>query len=98
MIRGAELKVCQPSLNKCTHINRLLQLLVPFEVTQDRTPDEKEITNRTDQSIKKLVRPRHVAAQNADIYEGLLLKMSDHYHWGECRVNITLICEAFRLV
>ena len=67
LIRGAELKVYQPSLSKCTNINRPLQLLVPFEVTQERTPDEKEITNRTDNSIEKPVRPRRVAAQSADI-------------------------------
>ena len=42
LIRGAELKVYQP-LNKCTHINRPLQLLVLFEVTQEHTPNEKEI-------------------------------------------------------
>ena len=41
LIRGPVLKVYQPSLSKCTHINRPLQLLVPFEVTQERTPDEK---------------------------------------------------------
>ena len=45
LIRGAELKVYQPSLSKCTNINRPLQLLVPFEVTQERTPDEKKSTN-----------------------------------------------------
>ena len=71
LIRGAKLKVYQPSLSKCTHINRPLQLLVPFEVTQERTPDGKEITNRTDNSIEKLVKPRHLAAQNADILRRL---------------------------
>ena len=95
MIRGAELKVYQPSLSKCTHINRPLQLLVPFEVTQERTPDGKETTNRTDNSIEKLVKPRRVAAQNADILRRLTMNMSDRCHWGECRVNITLSCEAF---
>ena len=69
--RGAELKVYQPSLNKYTHINRPLQLLVPFEVTQERTPHEKEITNRTDNSIEKQVRPRFVAAQNPEILRRL---------------------------
>ena len=74
LIRGAELKVYQPSLSKCTHINRPLQLLVPFEVIQERTPAEKEITNRTDNSIGKLVRPRRVAAQNADILQRLIME------------------------
>ena len=71
LIRGAELKVYQPSLSKCTHINRPLQLLVPFEATQERTPDGKEITNRTDNYIEKLVKPRRLAAQNADILRRL---------------------------
>ena len=68
LVRGAEFKVYQPSLSKCTHINRPLQLLVPFEMTQKRTPDEKEITKRTDKSIEKLIRLiSRVAAQNKDI-------------------------------
>ena len=67
LIRGAKLKVYQSSPNTCTNINGPLQLLVPFEVTQERTPDEKEITNRRDNSIEKLIRPRRAAAQNADI-------------------------------
>ena len=46
LIRGAELKVCQPSLSRSKHINRPLQLLVPLEVTQERTLDEKETVNR----------------------------------------------------
>ena len=70
LVRGAELKVYQPSLSKCAHINRPLQLLVPFEMTQKQTPDEKEITKRTNNSIEKLVIPRRVAAQNADILRG----------------------------
>ena len=74
LIRGAELMVYQSSLSKCTHINRPLQLLVPFELTQERTPDEKESTNRTDNSIEKLVRPRRVAAQNADILRKLTME------------------------
>ena len=52
LIGGAELKVYQPSLSKCKHINRPLQLLVSFEVTQERTLDEKETTNRTDNYIE----------------------------------------------
>ena len=63
LIGVVEPYVYQPSLSKCTHINQPLQLLVPFEVTQERIPDENEITDRTDHSIEKLVRPRLVAAQ-----------------------------------
>ena len=74
LIRGAELEVYQPSLSKCTHINRPLPLLVPFEVTQERTPDAKESTNRTDNSIEKLVRRCRVAAQNADIFRRLTME------------------------
>ena len=81
LIRGAELKVYQPSLSKCTNINRPLQLLVPFEVTQERTPDEKEITNRTDNSIEKLVRPRRAAAQNVDILQRLTMQ-------DECQLSL----------
>ena len=40
-------------------------------MTQKRTPDEKEITKRTDKSIEKLIRLTklisRVAAQNKDI-------------------------------
>ena len=37
-------------------------------MTQKRTPDEKEITKRTDKSIEKLIRLiSRVAAQNKDI-------------------------------
>ena len=64
LIRGKDNLMRGAELNKCTHINRPLQLLV-LEVTQKRTLDEKEITNRTDNSIEKLVRPRLVAARNA---------------------------------
>ena len=58
----------------CTTINRPLQLLVPFEVTQEQTPDEKEITNRTDNSIEKVVRPHRLAAQKADILRRLTIE------------------------
>ena len=71
LIEGAELKVYQPSLSRCTHINRPLQLLVTFEVTQERTHDKNETTNRTDNTVQKLVRPRHIAAQNAGILRRL---------------------------
>ena len=64
----------QPSLSKCKHINRPLQLLVSFEVTQERTLDEKETTNRTDNYIEKLVRLCRVAAQNADILRRLAIE------------------------
>ena len=74
MIRGAELEVYQPSLSKCNPINRPLQLLVPFEVAQERTSDEKESTNRTDNSIEKLVISRCVAAQNTDILRRLTME------------------------
>ena len=74
LIRGAKLKVYQSSPNTCTNINRPLQLLVPFEVTQEWTPDEKEITNRTVNSIEKLLRPRRAAAQNADILRWLAME------------------------
>ena len=60
LIRGAELKIYQPSVSRCTHINRPLQLLVPLEVTQERTLDEKETINRTGNSVEKPVRPRRV--------------------------------------
>ena len=72
LIGGAELKVYQPSLSKCKHINRPLQLLV--EVTQERALDEKETTNRTYNYIEKLVRLCRVAAQNADILRRLAIE------------------------
>ena len=66
-------KVSQVALFYTT-INRPLQLLVPFEVTHERTPDEKEITNRTNNSIEKVVRPSRLAAQNADILRRLTIE------------------------
>ena len=98
MIRGAELKVYQPSLNKCTHINWPLQLLVQFDLRQERTPDEKELTKWTDNSIEKQVRPRHVAAQNVDILRRLTIEDEWPLSLGEACVNITLIYEALWLV
>ena len=74
LIGGAELKVYQPSLCKCKHINRPLQLLVSFEVTQERALDEKETTNRTYNYFEKLVRLCRVAAQNADILRRLAIE------------------------
>ena len=71
LIEGTELKIYQPSLNRYTHINQPLQLLVTFEVTQERTHDENETTNRTDNTVQKLVRPRGIAAQNAGILRRL---------------------------
>ena len=67
LIRGAEFKVYQLSLSGCTHINRPLQLLIPFEMTQERTPNEKETTTRTD--LKKPVRPHPIVAQNAEVLQ-----------------------------
>ena len=57
-------------------------------MTQERTPDEKETTNRTDNSIEKPVRPGRVAAQNADN------NLRRFIVEDECRVNITLGCKA----
>ena len=74
LIRGAELKVYQLSLGGCTHINRPLQLLIPFEMTQERTPNEQETTSRTDNSIKKPVRPRPIVAQNAEVLQRLTVE------------------------
>ena len=48
-------------------------VLYLHEVTQERTPDEKKSTNRTDNSIEKLLRSRRVAAQNADILQRLTM-------------------------
>ena len=43
LIRGKDNLIRGAELNKCTHINRPLQLLVPFEVAQKRTLDEKKL-------------------------------------------------------
>ena len=43
-------------------------------MTQERTADEQEITNRTNDSIEKIVRVRRVAAQNADILRRLTIE------------------------
>ena len=53
LIRGVELKVFQPKLNRTVTINRPLQLIIPFEI------------NKTAESVS--TRPRRVAAVNADI-------------------------------
>ena len=43
-------------------------------MTQERTPDEQEITNRTNNSIEETVRASRVAAQNADILRRLTIE------------------------
>lgn len=43
-------------------------------MTQGRTTDEKETTNKTDASIEKPVRPQHVVAQNVDILRRLTVE------------------------
>ena len=53
LIRGVELKVFQPKLNHTVTINRPLLLIIPFEI------------NKTVESVS--IRPRRVAAANADI-------------------------------
>ena len=53
LIRGVELKVFQPKLNRIVTINRTLQLIIPFEI------------NKTVESVS--ARPRRVAAVNAAI-------------------------------
>ena len=53
LIRGVELKVFQPKLNRTVTINRSLQLVIPFEI------------NKTVENVS--IRPRRVAAANADI-------------------------------
>ena len=52
-IRGVELKVFQPKLNRTVTINRSLQLIIPFEI------------NKIVENVS--IRPRRVAAANADI-------------------------------
>ena len=53
LIRGVELKVFQPKLNRTATINRPLQLIIPFKI-------KKTVDNIS-------TRPRRVAAINADI-------------------------------
>ena len=77
MVRGAIPNVyinLHLVLSRYTHTNRLLQLLIPFAVTQGRTTDEKETTKKTDASIGKPVRPQHVVAQNVDILRRLTVE------------------------
>ena len=57
LIRGVELKVYQPSLNKTVTINRPLQHIVPFEIAEEKT----NIDIETDAKI----RPKHIATVNA---------------------------------
>ena len=67
LIRGTELKACQPSLSRCTYVNRPLLLLLPFKVTQEHTPDEKETISIESNFIEKPVRPCRVPAQKTVI-------------------------------
>ena len=53
LIKGVELKVFQPKLNRTVTVNRPLQLIILFEI------------NKTVESVS--TRPRRVAAVNADI-------------------------------
>ena len=53
LIRGVELKVFPPKLNRIVTINRTLQLIIPFEI------------NKTVESAS--ARPRRVTTVNADV-------------------------------
>ena len=57
LIRGVELKVFQPKLNRTVTINQSLQLIILFEV------------NKNVESVS--IRPRRVAAANPDIERNL---------------------------
>ena len=65
-------------------------------MTQERTPDEQEITNRTNNSIEKIVRARRVAAQTADILRRLTIEgvtiVTIVEGWGgvSCKHNLNL--------
>ena len=47
LIRGVELELCQPNMNKTVDISRLLQHIVPFEIAKEKT----NIDTETDSDI-----------------------------------------------
>ena len=59
MIRGVELELCQPNMNKAVNISRLLQHIVPFEIAGEKTNINTETNND--------IRPKRFAAANADL-------------------------------
>ena len=59
MIRGVELEVYEPNLNKTVKINRTLQHIVPFEIPDEKTNIDTEADNET--------RPTRIAVANADL-------------------------------
>ena len=59
LIRGVELEVYQPNMNKTVRINRPLQHIVPFEIAEEKTSTDTETDNE--------IRPKRIAAANADL-------------------------------
>ena len=59
LIRGVELEVYQPNLNKTVRINRPLQCIVLFEIAEEKTNIDTETDNE--------IRPKRIAAANADL-------------------------------
>ena len=59
LIRGVELKVYQPNLNRTVRINRLLQHIVPFKIAEEKTNIDTEADNE--------IRPKRIAAAHADL-------------------------------
>ena len=59
LIRGVELEVYQPNLNKTIRINRPLQHIVPFEIAEEKTNIDTEPDND--------IRPKCIATTNADL-------------------------------
>ena len=59
LIREVELEVYQPNSNKTVRINRPLQHIVPFEITEEKTNTDTETDNE--------IRPKRIAAANPDL-------------------------------
>ena len=74
LIRGVELEVYQPNLNKTVRINRPLQHIVPFEITEEKTNTDIETDNE--------IRPKRIAAANADLKRRLT---TDIVQWHFCQ-------------
>ena len=59
LIRGVKLEVYQPNFNKTVRINRHSQHIVPFKIAEEKRNTDTETDNE--------IRPKRIAAANADL-------------------------------
>ena len=69
-VRGAEIKVYQPTTGKSSILKRPLQHLVPFEISDMNRNNDSEVNETCKTDIT--TRPRRIAAMNSEIIRKLI--------------------------